>query len=161
MRKDCCVIQLTKGAEALVDWQDLRLVEFRYHLWDSRGDVRYAVRKDKGKSRYLHHDVLGVPSSTRIDHINGDGLDCRRSNLRAASRSQNRRNVAGSRRDSSTGYLGVSPLRGKFQAAIQVDGRRKYLGVLPTAELANEARLKAEAEAELWGIEPRRKQAHE
>lgn len=159
MRKDCCVIKLTKGAEALVDWDALRLLQYRYWLWDSKGEVRYAMRKERGKSRYLHHDVLGIPSSVRVDHINGDGLDCRQGNLRISTRSQNRRNVVGARKDSSTGFLGVSPLRGKFQAQIHVNGRNKYLGTFDTVELANQARLRAEEE--LWGIEPRRKKAHE
>jgi hypothetical protein len=72
---------------AKVDAEDLdRLAR---HRW-SKHTIGYAVRKQRrGRAQltiYLGREVLGVPESgsPRIRHVNGDKLDCRRSNLRPA-----------------------------------------------------------------------------
>lgn len=79
-----------------------------------------------------------------IDHANGVRADNRFANLREVTRSENLQNQRKPRSDSSTGFLGVQPhLDGKFQARIMTDGRRRSLGLFPTAALAHEAYLYA------------------
>jgi hypothetical protein len=75
-----------------------------------------------------------------IDHINGDGLDNRWSNLRLSTRAENIRN---SRAPSSntSGFKGVSRSKRsrRWQAHIKVDGRSKHLGCFDTPEEAHAA----------------------
>lgn len=142
---------------ALVDDDCAEIAELTWRLWSPpKSTLCYAVRS-KGHS--LHRAVLGLTDSNGlvVDHINGDGLDNRRENLRLVSREENSRNLAGaSRSNQSSGELGVSwhKNRNKWVAHIRVDKKQRYLGIFDTKEKAVAARLKAE-EA-VWGIQPRR-----
>jgi hypothetical protein len=66
----------------------------------------------------------------RIDHINRNKLDCRRSNLRLATHAENLQNTAGNRGTSSR-YRGVTRRRdtGKWQAQAGLNGEYHYLGL--------------------------------
>jgi hypothetical protein len=73
---------------------------------------------------------MGITDSKiDCDHLNREGLDNRRSNLRICTRAENRHNQR-LRVDSSTHLKGVCyiPQCGKFRASITVDGKRKHLG---------------------------------
>jgi hypothetical protein len=74
-----------------------------------------------------------------IDHINGNKLDNRFSNLRVATASQNKQNTRKARRDSKSGLLGASwhSRTNKWRAAIQIDGKKKHLGYFDTPEQAH------------------------
>jgi hypothetical protein len=78
-----------------------------------------------------------------IDHINQNRADNRWTNLRAASRSENMRNLR-VRPVSKTGYIGVSPFGKKFLAQITVNYQNIYLGVFSTLEEAVAVRREAE-----------------
>jgi hypothetical protein len=92
------LLALTQGKYALLDPADADRAEaFRWHA--VRAGVKwYAARavpgspKGSRRKERLHHFVLGLPSGSEIDHENGDGLDCRRENLRPATRRQNMQN---------------------------------------------------------------------
>lgn len=75
-----------------------------------------------------------------IDHKNTDKKDNRWTNLRCATRAQNKAN-AHLRRDNKSGYVGVSnsPTSGKFIATIVVKGKSTHLGTFKTAKAASEA----------------------
>lgn len=78
-------------AWAEVDEEDYeRASAMRWSL-AGRGYARAGVRDEDGRfhSVYLHRLVLGDPVGLQVDHRNGDKLDCRRSNLRAVTNSQN------------------------------------------------------------------------
>ena len=66
---------------------------------------------------------------SHIDHINGNKLDNRRSNLRHVNNQQNHWNREKSKSNTS-GYKGVSfdKSRGKYEASIMKDGRKRFLG---------------------------------
>ncbi|MHC4659626.1 MAG: AP2 domain-containing protein, partial [Planctomycetota bacterium] len=65
-----------------------------------------------------------------VDHINHNGLDNRKVNLRVATRAQNSRNIRKSQNKFSSNYKGVHFRRreGLWMARITVDGRTLYLG---------------------------------
>lgn len=80
-------IPLVNGGCAVVDEADIGLVISRtWYGVQSRG-TRYAKT---GKNDRMHRIIVGVTDSSMIvDHINGDGLDNRRSNLRVVTVSEN------------------------------------------------------------------------
>lgn len=126
-------VPLTRGRTAVIDAEDVPLVEgFFWQGKLSRHNV-YAIRFEQhGQKRKLvcmHRAIAGAPDGTLVDHINGNGLDNRRANLRLATNAENTRNQRRNRRNTS-GYKGVTwhKATGKWRAQIQVNGRRKHLG---------------------------------
>lgn len=95
-------------------------------------------------SRMLERKLL---TSEQVDHINGDPLDNRRSNLRLATHAENQRNK-GRYSNNTSGYKGVSWAKkeNKWQAQISFNGKVKYLGYFATAEDAYESYCKAAKE---------------
>jgi hypothetical protein len=138
-------IPLTQGKIAQVDDEDFeRLSQWKWQASVLTGGLCYARR---GESRggverkiYMHHEVLGVPSSTEVDHANGNGVDNRKDNLRLGTHAQNLRNT-GLRTNNTSGYKGVhyDSARGKWKAEICVRGKGHHLGRFPTAEEAARA----------------------
>lgn len=94
---------------------------------------------------WLH--VHGHWPVAEIDHVNLDKADNRIANLREASRSQQLANQ-GRRRDNTSGFKGAfwEASRRKWQAYIQVNGRRIHLGRFATPEAAHAAYVTAAAE---------------
>ncbi len=76
----------------------------------------------------------------KVDHWDGDGLNCRRGNLRAATHAQNLYN-RGPQQNNKSGYKGVSWSRNakKWWAHIQVDKKVIHLGYFDVAEQAARA----------------------
>ncbi|MEG7750695.1 HNH endonuclease, partial [Listeria monocytogenes] len=62
---------------------------------------------EKPRAVYLHRQIMGEPSGFEVDHIDGNGLDNRRANLRVASKTQNVRNQR-IRQDNTSSFKGVS-----------------------------------------------------
>ena len=159
---DSVKIAVTGGRFAIVDAEFQYLAAGCWRGVVGRSGVVYAERRTRVKGskngcthELLHRLVLGLKRGDPwVDHINGNGLDCRKENLRICSRYENAHNRAGANRDTSTGVLGVSPKGAKYQAYISVDGVRRILGSYPTIESARTARL--QAEKMFWGISPRR-----
>lgn len=111
-------VPLTKGHEAVIDAADINLVSgLNWNVMIFRrkdGAIRnvYAASKapdEDGRMRtvYLHRFILPTPIGIEVDHIDGDGMNNRRSNLRPATRSQNLCNQR-IRSDNLSGSKGVS-----------------------------------------------------
>jgi hypothetical protein len=86
-----------------------------------------------------------------IDHLNGIRDDNRWTNLRAATRSENKQNLGGPQRNGSSGFLGVSPHGKRWQAHIKINGRQTALGNFTTKEEAYQAYLAAKTVAHPFG----------
>ena len=138
-------ILLTQDKVALVDASDYDLVS--KHKWCMKRDGRniYAVtnvRSVDGKRTTLlmHRLLISAKPGWEIDHINGNGLDNRRCNLRFATNSQNAAN-GDPWRSSSSGYRGVYRGRRKdrWKAEIRIEKRNIYLGMFSDKEEAARA----------------------
>lgn len=132
-------IPLTNGTDAFVDdTEDNRRIVLDRNWCHQNG---YAVCKYGERHQYLHRLILpGVPL---VDHANGNILDNRACNLRAATRAQNRMNskpangcsMKGAYRQKRGGETG------KWLSYIQFDGKFCYLGTFDTEQAAHDAWL--------------------
>ena len=118
----------------------------RWHIIKAHGrEVFYVKRQtyENGKQKDipLHRFIMGAPKGKVVDHINGDGRDNRKENLRICTRAENARN-RNTPPQGRVGYYGVhrseSFKNGKnYSAAIGVRGKRIYAaGLFFTAEEA-------------------------
>lgn len=83
--------------------------------------------KGRHLSVYFHRFVVGALAGQFVDHINGDSLDNRRSNLRIASIAENNRNVS-ARRSGRSRFKGVDFNRGRWRARIRLNYEHIDLG---------------------------------
>jgi len=129
-------IRLTQGKYAIVDPDDyFKLNRYKWYANRDRNTF-YALRKftqKDGKRRncYMHREVIKVPDKMFVDHINRNGLDNRKANLRPATVSQNARNCAKNKsRTFCSKFKGVTWHRGKkyWQAQIVLNQKYIYLG---------------------------------
>lgn len=130
------------GLVALVDDSDFDLVsQFSWRKVKDRCGVTYARREWRDgavrKGQFMHNLIIG---SIGIDHINHNGLDNRRENLRLATHSQNQGNQQIHGRGASR-FRGVvwNKRKGKWQAQAKLGGSYKYLGLFDDEELAAKA----------------------
>lgn len=117
-----------KGKFAWVDDQDYDLVkDYHWHIKPGR-DCEYAKTST---NLLMHRLILGVTDSkTDVDHIDHDGLNNRRSNIRVCTRAQNRMNSFPNV-NSSSHYKGVSwsKDRSKWRAQIKFNGKITHIGL--------------------------------
>lgn len=132
-------IPLTRGKIALVD--DIDYEYLSGFKWFYNG--RYAVRQntiDNGGQRivFMHRVIMKTPKGMETDHIDGNGLNNCRNNLRICTKSENMHNT-GLRHTNTSGYKGVSAAFGKWKSQIRVNGKKIYLGLFSTPEEAYKA----------------------
>lgn len=180
-----------KGHYAKVD--DSTFKKYGHLSW-YLSDTGYAMRKSKEGSIRLHRLVASTPEGKVTDHLNGDKLDNRKSNLRICTQkanTQNRKNTKGYAWDKAKSkwvvryrnkfygryltekeakrayqlacsgvpykkrerrqkyHLPTGVFKNKsnkgYQARIQINGKRIYLGSYPTVEQARKAYLDKKA----------------
>lgn len=123
-------IALTQGQVAVIDDCDLSLVDrFKWFACKDHSTNRFYAHSNPSnrKKLLMHRVILGVTdSSIQVDHIDGNGLNNSRSNLRACGHAENQWNS--SRPVSRCGYIGVRTCRDKFQAKILHRGKTVFLG---------------------------------
>lgn len=120
----------------IIDPQDEPLL--RAHAW--RRDTRpYFRARIGGRMVALHRVIAGAARGQIVDHIDGDPMNCRRSNLRICSDAESARN-RGRKRSSKSPYKGVwQKPSGRWQAIIMADKKFRCLGVYDTPEDAARA----------------------
>lgn len=115
--------QLTvNGQRVLIDEQDEQLTN--KHRWYVRKGYLFTVIH--GKTYSLHRLLLDAGDLV-IDHINGDTLDNRRSNLRVCTREENQRN-RGKASSNTSGYKGVTLDGSRYKAYLKCRGTHYNLG---------------------------------
>lgn len=130
-------ISLTKGEFAIIDTEDLPLVT--QHSWYVKeyARLKYAVREVKsgGKKHTIkmHRAIAKANPGEAVDHINGNGLDNRKSNLRICTGSQNAMNQRPQLGRTSK-YKGVYRHKGKNKwiASIGINRKVKSIGSFNT-----------------------------
>jgi len=140
-------IKLTQGKVAIVDAEDFKeLNKFKWSAFKGR-NVFYAQRNvwahGKGKVIFMHRQILNPPDGLETDHINRNGLDNRKMNLRSVTRSENAYNAKLENRNIS-GYKGVrfDKQRKRWMARCGGHSSMKFLGRFKTLEEAVAARAK-------------------
>lgn len=123
------LLELAGGLHAIIDASDYeRVKDIRWHPKKDKHTtyVRGYVRgsgygRGDGKHVSLHQFILNVPKDMEVDHINGNGLDNRRSNMRGVPHALNMLNQK-LHADNTSGYRGVSRSRDKWQVRIRING---------------------------------------
>lgn len=122
-------IHLSQGKVALIDDEDLPFIQA--HSWTAikRRNGWYAQTCLGSRTYILMHRLLIGTDAIGVDHIDGDGLNNQRSNLRIADQTQNNANQR-KRPGTSSRFKGVSwsEERQKWLAQIAVNGKRRNLG---------------------------------
>lgn len=143
-------ITLTQNQVALVDNSDFE--ELNKYKWfaNKLGNTFYAVRTSKkdseGKTKtiLMHRVIMSNPEGFDVDHIDSNGLNNQKKNLRVCTHSENTRN-RGVQKNSTSKLKGVTwnKTGKKWQSQIKVEGKYIYLGIFEDKIEAYEAYCKA------------------
>lgn len=138
------VFKLTKGKECIVDIDDYENIVLgkSWHtsaVKRSKGNMFYYARTNirvngKYKTFLLHRLIMGSPKNMYVDHIDGNTLDCRKTNLRICTNQENGLNRV-NREDHHSKYPGVTRMEGKWVAQF----KQKKIGAYKTEIEAYEA----------------------
>ena len=129
--EDCAVVVPLMGkysGEAYIDPEDSWVLQYRWCM-ARRHRVDYAVAQIDRQQHFLHVLLMKPPKGQEVDHVDSDGLNCRRSNMRVVSHWQNmlhkRRAI-----NKSSRYKGVYWYKDRscWVAHITTDGKMRFLG---------------------------------
>lgn len=128
------LIQLRRGEFAKVDDEDFELVSKYKWYANTNGRTKYVkstIRNDNVQTIILMHRLVfpGEIKGKQIDHIDGDGLNNQKSNLRICSHSENQMNRK-PRINTTSKFKGVyfKTKEEKWVAIIKLNGKTKWLG---------------------------------
>ena len=129
-------IALNRGKYAIVDVRDYGWLSKSHWFVQDGQRTFYAVRRvtvrEGGKQQvvWMHREIIGAADGEFVDHINHNGLDNRRANLRKATRAQNAQHRRKPRVKSKSKYKGLcwQKRTGKWHSRIHVNGVHKFIG---------------------------------
>jgi hypothetical protein len=111
------LIPLTQGLFAQVDDDDYnKFIGRKWHAFKA-GNTYYAPSRKKDingkyKTSYLHREIMDTPKGIQCDHIDHNGLNCQRYNLRNCTKKQNSYNM---KVRGKTGFHGVTYVYSKHK----------------------------------------------
>lgn len=139
------VIYNSRGLKVLIDDEDAHLIE-GWSVYPSKNrNVQYAhlIRWDRKKKRQvkklLHRVIMNAPDGLMVCHLNGNGLDCRKSNLRLGDAKKNGSSYRTKRNRAASGFRGVHRNNGrgkKWTVMFWDNGKSVYLGRYDSEEEA-------------------------
>lgn len=124
-------------ARAMIDLEDVgRCKQYKWHLRKSQGNTDYVIASLPNNQKvHLHKFIMGCAANEEVDHINMDGLDNRKENLRIVTHSQNKANNR---------YSGIKKVpSGRYQASFCRNYKTIYVGTFDTEDEALIARQRA------------------
>ena len=125
-------IALTEGKYVIVDTADYAWLNQWKWCAARTGNQWYAYRKHHGKTLCMHRLIMKPPTGMVVDHINGNGLDNRRVNLRICTQRQNNWNHRRRKQENaSSRFIGVHRDKrhpGKCYVRVTRDGQATNLG---------------------------------
>ena len=98
------------GDEILIEYSDIYFFgQFKFYTVMGKGRTKYVIANlsDKSRTIGLHQCIMSPPIGLEVDHINGNGLDNRRSNLRIVTHQINQNNLP-KKKNASSRFRGVS-----------------------------------------------------
>lgn len=127
---------ITRAGQAyFIDDEDFEKIKnFSWHVIKSPYTMYVsAMKKEYGKpytAILLHRLVMGASKGMEVDHINGNGLDNRKINLRMCSQSQNQANRQKTSKHMSSKFKGVywCKRQKRWVAKIDCNSKRHYIG---------------------------------
>lgn len=151
-------ILLTQSKTAIVDDEDFEYLSNNFKwiackkrdAWYVKAHLHskyYGEANNKSRHVYMHRILLNAKNNEQVDHINGDGLDNRRENLRICDNAQNHWNV-GKQKNNKSGFKGVSfcKLTNSWKVRIHIRNKEKWLGrykdINEAVKIYNEAVMK-------------------
>jgi hypothetical protein len=151
--KETMEIPLTRGQVAIVDAEDFEwLSQYKWFAsWQKSARNYYAntyteeIVSYGRKIESMHRLIMKAKKGEIVDHINGNGLDNRKENLRIVSKRENAINCKMNKANTS-GVMGVTfdKNRNKWRAFVIIHKKIKNLGRFETFEEAVQARKDAE-----------------
>ena len=135
-------IPLTRGLHAIVDAEDHEWLS--RHKWQVQPSANhktwYAKRSHHGRLILMHREIIKAPRGMFVDHINGNGLDNRRCNLRICTPRQNSCNRS-KQRHTRHRFIGVRPCgKNTYQATVMHKGKTHRGGTFTDEVKAAKAR---------------------
>lgn len=137
-------IPLSQGLFATVDDEDYEMLMQGWG-WSAQKDrhTYYAVRSlspinGKKRAEKMHRVILSAPKGVLVDHIDGNGLNNCRTNIRLVTVAQNNHR-ARLMSNNTSGYKGVVLCQGKWMARIGFQRTRIQIGMFDTKEEAAKA----------------------
>jgi hypothetical protein len=119
-------IKLTQGKVVLVDDEDFEGLNCYSWYAAKRGTRWYAMREDTVfRVICMHREIMKTSDYQVVDHLDFDGLNCQKYNMRNCSKSVN-----GQNRRTTCNYQGVRKYKkaSTYRSRIKVDKREIYLG---------------------------------
>ncbi len=125
------------GKTAVIDAEDWPLI--KQYKWYALCTGRhrkiwyFSTNSTEGRTIYLHRLIMNAAPGEEVDHIDGNGLNNQRSNLRKCSHAQNLRKAHVSR-PAASGYRGVYLHGPSWRVRVNIGGKQRSFGIFKSKE---------------------------